>query len=42
MAGFSKDLGYWVDMDPLENNYIESVWNILYVYRGHKGSWLFL
>ncbi|MEZ2044497.1 class I tRNA ligase family protein, partial [Staphylococcus aureus] len=30
---FSKDLGYWVDMDSpyitLENNYIESVWNIL-------------
>lgn len=44
---FSKDLGYWVDMDSpyitLENNYIESVWNILstfhkkgLLYKGHK------
>ncbi|SRF58174.1 mupirocin-resistant isoleucine--tRNA ligase MupA [Staphylococcus aureus] len=44
---FSNALGYWVDMDnpyiTLDNNYIESVWNILstfhkqgLLYKGHK------
>ncbi|WP_249315733.1 isoleucine--tRNA ligase [Bacillus sp. FJAT-49711] len=44
---FTKALGYWVDMeDPyitLNNDYIESVWNILstihnkgYLYKGHR------
>lgn len=44
---FTHALGYWVDMeDPyitLENDYIESVWNILatihdkgYLYKGHR------
>lgn len=44
---FTEALGYWVDMDDpyvtLNNDYIESVWNILaaihekgYLYKGHR------
>ncbi|MEC5424268.1 isoleucine--tRNA ligase [Virgibacillus sp. C22-A2] len=44
---FTEALGYWVDMDDpyvtLNNEYIESVWNILstihekgYLYKGHR------
>lgn len=44
---FTSALGYWVDMDDpyvtLENDYIESVWNILsdihhkgHLYKGHR------
>lgn len=44
---FTEKLGYWVDMDDpyitLENEYIESVWNILadihhkgHLYKGHR------
>ncbi|WML50052.1 isoleucine--tRNA ligase [Neobacillus sp. PS3-34] len=46
---FTRDLGYWVDMDhpymTMENDYIESVWNILgtihekgWLYKGHRVS----
>lgn len=46
---FTKELGYWVDMDQpyltLSNEYIESVWNILgkvhgdgLLYKGHRVS----
>ena len=44
---FTEELGYWVDMDnpylTLNNDYIESVWNILskvhkdgLLYKGHE------
>ncbi|MGE8206506.1 isoleucine--tRNA ligase [Heyndrickxia sp. NPDC080065] len=46
---FTRDLGYWVDMDnpylTMSNDYIESVWHILgtihergLLYRGHRVS----
>ncbi|MDP4170229.1 MAG: isoleucine--tRNA ligase, partial [Bacillota bacterium] len=46
---FTRDLGYWVDMDrpymTMNNEYIESVWNILgtihekgWLYKGHRVS----
>ncbi|WP_400245055.1 isoleucine--tRNA ligase [Niallia sp. JL1B1071] len=46
---FTKELGYWVDMDQpymtMSNEYIESVWNILgtihdkgWLYKGHRVS----
>lgn len=46
---FTRDLGYWVDMDhpymTMDNDYIESVWNILgtihekgWLYKGHRVS----
>lgn len=46
---FTKELGYWVDMDhpymTMSNDYIESVWNILgtihdkgWLYKGHRVS----
>lgn len=46
---FTRDLGYWVDMDhpymTMDNHYIESVWNILgtihekgLLYKGHRVS----
>ncbi|UQZ74961.1 isoleucine--tRNA ligase [Niallia circulans] len=46
---FTKELGYWVDMDDpymtMSNDYIESVWNILgtihekgWLYKGHRVS----
>ncbi|MDP4163822.1 MAG: isoleucine--tRNA ligase, partial [Bacillota bacterium] len=46
---FTRDLGYWVDMDrpymTMNNKYIESVWNILgtihekgWLYKGHRVS----
>ncbi|PLT29910.1 isoleucine--tRNA ligase [Peribacillus deserti] len=46
---FTRDLGYWVDMDDpymtMNNSYIESVWNILgtihdkgWLYKGHRVS----
>jgi isoleucyl-tRNA synthetase len=46
---FTRDLGYWVDMDhpymTMNNDYIESVWHILgtihekgWLYKGHRVS----
>lgn len=46
---FTRELGYWVDMDEpymtMDNDYIESVWNILgtihekgLLYKGHRVS----
>ncbi|WP_042461295.1 isoleucine--tRNA ligase [Neobacillus dielmonensis] len=46
---FTRELGYWVDMDDpymtMNNDYIESVWNILgtihekgWLYKGHRVS----
>ncbi|MED4226493.1 isoleucine--tRNA ligase [Neobacillus cucumis] len=46
---FTRELGYWVDMDDpymtMDNSYIESVWNILgsihekgLLYKGHRVS----
>ncbi|WP_435531324.1 isoleucine--tRNA ligase [Pseudoneobacillus rhizosphaerae] len=46
---FTRDLGYWVDMDhpymTMKNDYIESVWHILgtihekgWLYKGHRVS----
>ena len=46
---FTKELGYWVDMDEpymtMSNEYMESVWNILgtihekgWLYKGHRVS----
>jgi isoleucyl-tRNA synthetase len=46
---FTRDLGYWVDMDDpymtMNNDYIESVWHILgtihdkgWLYKGHRVS----
>jgi isoleucyl-tRNA synthetase len=46
---FTRDLGYWVDMDQpymtMNNDYIESVWQILgtihekgWLYKGHRVS----